>query len=94
MSGNVSRGYPPTNPNAKYGGNPTPPITTIPRGGRPTNTIPHESGQGVGSNQYFGILPPQGEIHLGMILMGKDNIHGMVHSQETIILLGVHLCKG
>ena len=58
MSGNVSGGYPPTNPSTISRGNPTPPTTTMPGGIPPMNLVLSSSSMGFRSNQYFGNLPP------------------------------------
>ena len=41
-----------------------------------------------------GTYPNRGEIHIRILLIYKDNILGMVKSQETINLVRVHIHKG
>ena len=60
MSGNAPRDYPPTNPCTMFGGNPTPPTTTMLGGIPPINPMLNWSSMYIRGHQSFKKLPPQG----------------------------------
>ena len=94
MSGIILGSYFPTITSTMSGGNPTPPMTNMRGGIPPINHVSNMSGGGLRSNQSFKNLSPQGGINIGILLNNKENILGVVKSQETINLAGVHIHKG